>query len=181
MGMATTKALLQIFGSLSLCMQEDRILLSQDFNAAEAWRISSEHIESGPGAFPCFSSWRALANSPGVKSPDILLSAGVGILHSSVTSLDTSRADSRSFVSYTPFLTNYEAIELAETGQGRGECLDLPVKLLMMFHASRLECVKSMVLTASDQRSLRFSSSAASRAVAAVLVASPCGARRKVW
>ena len=69
-------------------------------------------------------------------------------------------------------------LQLAEIGQGQREFLDLPVSLLMVFHASLLVCVKSMVLTVSDQRFLRFSSSRASKAEAAILVASPCGAQR---
>ena len=81
--------------------------------------ISSEHIESGSGAFPGFSISRDLANSYGEKSPEIHLSAGVGILQSSDTSLSTSLVNSRSFVLYVPFLTSCEAIELAEMGQGR--------------------------------------------------------------
>ena len=45
---------------------------------------------------------------------------------------------------------------LAETGQLRGLCRDLPVRLLIMLHAFLLECEKSMFGTASDHRSLRF-------------------------
>ena len=156
-------------------MQEDRNLFSQVFRAAPAWSMSSGGMESGPGAFPVFSNWRALENSSGVKSSEILLPAGVGIFQSSETSLATSLAGSWSFVLYTPFFTSCEAIQLAEIGQGRREFLALPVSLLMVSHASLLECVKSMLLTASDQRSLRFSSSRASKAdQAAVLDVSPC-------
>ena len=50
-----------------------------------------------------------------------------------------------------PFLPSCDAIEFAEMGQGWRVFLDLPVKLLMVFHASRLECVKSMVLTTANQ------------------------------
>ena len=139
-------------------MQEERKLVNQDLRAAPAWSIISGQIESGPGAFPGFSSWKALVISSGVKSPEILLPVGVGVLQSSDTSLDTSLADSRSFVLKAPFFTSCEAIEFAEMGQGRVVCLDLPVKLFIVLHASRLECVKSMELTASDHRSLRLSS-----------------------
>ena len=48
---------------------------------------------------------------------------------------------------------------LAETGQLRGLCRDLPVRLLIVLHAFLLECEKSMFRTASDHRSLRFLSS----------------------
>ena len=41
-------------------------------------------------------------------------------------------------------------------GQKRRVFLDPQVKLLMVFHASRLDGVKSIVLTSSYQRSLRF-------------------------
>ena len=53
-------------------MQEEKNLFNQDFMAAPAWSINSGQIESGPGAFPDCSSWRALANSSGVKSPEML-------------------------------------------------------------------------------------------------------------
>ena len=75
-----------------------RNLFNQDFRAAPVWSTSFGQIESGPGAFPDFSSWRALANSSEVKSAEISLSVGVGILQGSDTSLEISLADSRSFV-----------------------------------------------------------------------------------
>ena len=49
----------------------------------------------------------------------------------------------------------------------------MSVRLLMAFHASRLECVKSTTLTAYDLRFLRLLSSLASTAEAAVLEPSP--------
>ena len=125
-------------------------------------------MESGPGAFPVFSNWRALENSSGAKSSEILSPAGVWIFQSLETSLATSLAGSWSFVLYTPFFFSCEAIQLADIGQGRREFLDPLVSLLMVFHASVLVCVKSMVMTVSYQRSLRFSSSRASRAEAAI-------------
>ena len=179
--MATTNALLQIFGSFSWCMQEERKLLSQDFRAAPAWIISSGHMESGPRALPGFSIYRDLTNSSGEKSPEIHLSAGVGILPSSDSSLSTSLVNSRSFDFYVPFLTSCEAIELAEMGQGRQDCLVLPVRLFIAFHASKLKCVKSMALTSSDQRFLVLLTSLASKAESAVLEPSPCGAQRNAW
>ena len=111
-------------------------------------------MESGPGAFPVVSNQRALENSSGVKPSEVglILPAGVWIFQSSETSSATSLAGSWSFVLYTPFFTSCEAIQFAKIGHRR-EFLDLPVILLMMFHASLLVCVKSMVLTASDQRS----------------------------
>ena len=88
-------------------------------------------------------------------------------LQRSDTSWETSRDDLRSTASYFPFLTSWDAIALAETGQWRGECRDLPVRLFKILHAFRLECEKSMLRTTSDHRCLRFLSSLASRAVAA--------------
>ena len=161
-------------------MQDDRNLFNQLFKAAPTWRMSSGDMESGQGAFPVFSSWRALENSSSVKSSETLSPADVCIIQSSEPSSVTGLAGSWFFFLYTPFFTNCEAIQLAEIRQGRREFLDLPVRLLMVFHASLLVCVKSMVLTASDQLSLRFSSSRANKAEAAILVASPCVAQRKV-
>ena len=179
--MAITNALLPIFGIFSWRMLEERKLFVQDFRAAPAWIISFWHMESVHGALPGFSIWRDLANSFRKKSPEIHLWADAGILQSSDTSLSTSLVNARSFVLYVPLVTSCEATELAEMGQGRWDCLVLPVRLLMAFHASRLECVKSMALTASDQRFLRLLSSLASKAEAAVLEPSPCGARRNAW
>ena len=70
---------------------------------------------------------------------------------------------------------------LAEMGQLRGLCRDLPVRLLIMLHAFLLESEKSMFWTASDHRSLRFLSSQVIRAVAALLDWSPAGDCRNVW
>ena len=55
---------------------------------------------------------------------------------------------------------------------------DLPVRLLVVFNASRLECEKSMLQTASDQQSLRLLPSLARRVVAAVLESRPSGELR---
>ena len=162
-------------------MQDDRNLFSQVLKAAAAWRINSGNMmEFGSGLFLVLSNWRTLENSSGVKSPEILSPAGVWIFQSSETSLAMSLAGSWSFTLYTLFFTSCDAIQWAEIGQGRREFLDLPVSLLMVFHVSLLVCVKSMVFTSSDQRSLRFSSNRASRAEVAILVASSYGAQRKV-
>ena len=70
---------------------------------------------------------------------------------------------------------------LAETGQLRGLCHDLPVRLLIVLHAFLLECEKSMFWTASDHWSRRFLSSQVIRVVAALLDWSPAADRRNVW
>jgi len=59
----------------------------------------------------------------------------------------------RSLVFCAPFFTNCEAMEFAETGHRREERPDLPVSLLNVLHTLRLECQKSMELTASSHRS----------------------------
>ena len=69
----------------------------------------------------------------------------------------------------------------AETGQLRGLCRDLPVRLLIVLHAFLLECEKSMFWTASDYRSLRFLPRQVIRAVAALLDWSPAGDCRNAW
>ena len=70
---------------------------------------------------------------------------------------------------------------LAETGQLRGLCRDLPIRLLIVLHAFLLECEKSMFWTASDHRSPRFLSSQVIRAVAALLDWSPARDCRNIW
>ena len=113
--------------------------------------------EHGIGAWSVF--WvDAQANSSGLKSLVISSSDGVGIFQRSVNSLFSSLADARFLTSYTLFFTSCDAIELAEMGQGRDDRLFLPVRLFNVFHANRVECVKSTVLTASVLLSRRFSS-----------------------
>ena len=51
LGIATTSALLQIFGILSWRMQELRKSQSQDLRADPAWSINSGKMESNPGDF----------------------------------------------------------------------------------------------------------------------------------
>jgi len=66
--MATTAALLQIFGSLWCWRQEDRNLNSQGFNTLPTFKTYFGHMQSGPGAFSGFSCWRARANSMARRS-----------------------------------------------------------------------------------------------------------------
>jgi len=70
-------------------------------------------------------------------------------------------------------------MELAETGHMREERPDLPVSLLMVLHPLRLECEKSMELTASSHRSCFFCSSRESRDESALSESVPTGARMK--
>ena len=95
--------------------------------------------------------------------------------------LFTSLADARSLILQTPHFTSCDAIELAEMGQGRDDRLFLLVRLFNVSHGSRLECVKSIVLTASVPLSCPFSSRRLSSARAALSVASPMGACKKAW
>ena len=59
------------------------------------------------------------------------------------------------------FLVSYQlsSNSITETGQLRGLCHTLPVRLLIVLHAFLLECEKSMFWTASNHQSLRFLSS----------------------
>ena len=61
-------------------------------------------------------------------------------------------------------------------GQGRDGRLFVPVRLFNVFHASRLECVNSIVLTASVHLSRRFLSRRLNSTRAALSIASPTGA-----
>jgi len=85
---------------------------------------------------------------------------------------------SQSLVLCAPFFTNCEAMEFAETGHTREECPDLPVSLLIVLHALRLECEKSMELTASSHHSC-FCCNRESRDEAALSESVPSGARIK--
>ena len=162
-------------------MQEGRNLFSHFLRLSPAWSISSGHTELGSGASPDGRRRRALANFSGVKSRVILLSGGVGVLQSSDSSLFTSLAVARSLTLQIPFFTSCNAIKLAAMGQGRDGCLFLPVRLFNVSHASRVEWVKSIVLTASLHLSRRFSSRRLNSARAALLVALPMSACKKAW
>ena len=70
---------------------------------------------------------------------------------------------------------------LAETGQLRVLCRDLPLRLLIMLHAFLLGGEEPMFRTASDHRSLRFLSSQVIGAAAALLYWFPAGDCRNVW
>ena len=92
----------------------------------------------------------ALANSSGEKYPELHLSEGVKILQSSDPSCITSLADSRS-LSNTPHFAP-AAKQLNHRSGARVMLVSRPpITLLIVFHASRLECLKSMKLTVSDQ------------------------------
>jgi len=70
-------------------------------------------------------------------------------------------------------------MEFAETVQRREERPDLPVRLLMVLHALRLECEKSMELTASSHHSRFFCCRRESRDEAALSEAVLTGTRIK--
>ena len=86
LAIATTSALLQILEILSRRKQEERKLRNQDFKVAPAWSISSEQMESGPGALPGFKGWRAAVNSLCEKLSEIFTASGVVALQRSDTS-----------------------------------------------------------------------------------------------
>jgi len=70
-------------------------------------------------------------------------------------------------------------MEFVEMGHRREEHPDLPVSLLMVLHALRLECKKLMELTTSSHCSYFFCCSRESRDDAALSEAVPTGARIK--
>ena len=117
------------------------------------WNINSGKIESRPGDFPGFRRLRAAASSSGLKGPEILFPSGVRTFHRSDSCLLTNLVDSWFPVLSAPFFTSCEAMAFGETGHRRKELPDLPVSLLMVLHALRLESEKSMELTASSHRS----------------------------
>jgi len=90
-----------------------------------------------------------------------------------------SLVDSRPPVLRVPFFTSCEAMEFSEPGQRREECPDLPVSLLSVLHALRLECEKSTDLTASSHRSCFFCCSQESKDEVALSEAVTTGAQIK--
>jgi len=101
------------------------------------------------------------------------------IFHRSDSSLLVSLVGSRSPVLCAPFFTNCDSMDFAETGHMQEERPNVPVNLLVVFHALRLECEKSMELTASSHRSCLFCCSRESRNEAALSEAVLTGSRIK--
>jgi len=69
---ATTSALLQIFGILKWRTQEVRKSQNRDLRADPAWSINSGKFESNPRDFPGFRRLRAAANSSGLNASELL-------------------------------------------------------------------------------------------------------------
>jgi len=134
---------------------------NQNLRADPAWGINNGKMESRPGNFPSFRRLRAAASSSDLKGFSDTVSLRCWDLqgfHRSDSSLLMSLVDSRSPVLCASFFTSYEAMEFAETWHRREEHPDLPISLLMVLHALRLECEKSMELTVSSHRSYCFCS-----------------------
>ena len=140
-GIATTSSLLQILGILSRRLQEDRKPHNQDIKAP-VWSISFRKIETGLRALPGFKCWRATVSSLDEKFSEIFAGLDVVALQWLDTSWDRSQGDSRLISSNLPFLPSWDTMVSVETGQWRGECRDLPVKLFKTLHAFWLECEK---------------------------------------
>ena len=175
LGIATISAPLQIFGIFSWRMQELRKSQNQDLRADLAWSMNPGKMESNPGDFPGFRRLRAAASSSSLKGSEILWPSGVGIFHRSDSCLLTRLVDSRSPVLCAPFFMSCEAMEFAETGNWWKERPDLPVSLLIVLHALRLECEKSMEFTAFSHRSCFFCPNRNSRDEAALSESVPSG------
>ena len=65
-----TMAIHQILGIRWWHKQEERKSWNKAFSLSLAWRISSWHMLSGPGALLALSCWRAEYSSLIVKSPE---------------------------------------------------------------------------------------------------------------
>ena len=152
---------------------------NQDLRADLAWSMNYGKMESIPRNFPGFRRLRAAASTCGLMGSEILRPSGVGIFHRSDSSLLTSLVDSCPHVMCAPFFTSCKVMEFAETGHWRKERPGLPVSLLMVLHALRLECEKPMESTASSHRSCFFCLSRDSKYEAALSESVPNGARAK--
>ena len=146
-----------------------------------AWSMNSGKMEHNPGDFPGFRRLRAAANFSGLKGSEILWPSGVGIFHKSDSCLLTSLVDLRSPVLCASFFTSCEAMEFAETGHWWKKYLDLAVSLLIVLHALRLECEKSMEFTASSNRTCFFCPSWDSGDEEPLSESVPTGAWVKEW
>ena len=86
--------------------------------------------------------------------------------HRLVYSFDTCRVNSRSWLGKRPFCTSCAAMELAVTGHFPVCNVDLQVSLFSVWHALRLEWIKSIDGTISFHLCRRFSSKTLSSDVA---------------
>ena len=154
---------------------------NQGLRADPEWSKNSGKMESNPGGFPDFRCLRALSRSSGVKESEILWPSSVGIFHRSDSSLLMSLVDSRFPVLCASFFTSYKAMVFAETGHWRKERPNLPVSLLIVLRALRLECEKSIEFTASSHWSCFFCCSRDSRDEAAQSESVPTQARMDEW
>ena len=154
---------------------------NQDLRADLAWNINSGKMESSPRDFTGFRRLRAAASSCGLIGSEILWPSMVGIFHSSDSSLLIILEDSRRPVLCAPFFTSCETMEFVEMAHKQEEHSALPESLLMVLHALRLECEKSMELTASYHHSCFFCFSRDSKDEAARLESIPNGDRMKKW
>jgi len=133
------------------------------------WRGNFGKMVSNPEDFPGFRRLRAAASYSGLKESEMLRPSGVGIFHRSDSCLLTSLVVSRPPVLCATFVMSCEAMKFAEMGHRREERPDLPVSLLMVIRAMRLECETSVVdFTASSHRSCFFCYSRDSRDEAAL-------------
>ena len=155
LGKAIMLARRQVFGILLLRRRVERKEHIHEEAVSPWWTRNFGWMLSRPAALPTFSWLIALVSSSSVKSPDRFESAP-GALESWLTSCDILRAKSLSACWKRPFSRYCVAMAFAEMGHLEG-AVDLPVSLLMVCQALRLEWVKSMDSTVSVQRSLRFS------------------------
>jgi len=152
---------------------------NQDLRTNPAWSIKSGKIESSLGDFLGIKRLTAVPSSFGLKGPEILLHSGVETFHRLDGCLLIILVDSRHGVLCAPFFTCCGAIEFAQMGHTHEERPDLPGTSLMLLHALRLECEKSMELTASSHCSCFFCSIRESRDKAALSESVPVGVWRK--
>ena len=138
---------------------------------------NSGKIKSRPGDFLGFRCLRAAASFSGAKGPEILFPPGFWTFHGSDSFL---LVDLWLAFLCAWFFTSCEVMEFAEMGHRWEDRPDLPVRLLMVLHALRLECEKSMELTASSQCSCFFCSIQESRDKLALSESVPTGARMKI-
>ena len=126
-------------------------------------------MPSTPGALPVFSCWITVSISCVVKSLDRLESQPRALCSS--WTLVNVVVKSLFALGKRPLLSSSDAMEFAVIGHCAG-VVDLPVSLLMVCHARRLECVKSIYSTVSVHLCLRFSFSLQNRSFAAMPLSS---------
>ena len=158
-------------------MQEVRKVQNQDLRADPVWSISSGKMESNPGHSPGFRRRRAAAIS-GFRDTMTLRCWNLPLVGQLLVDEPGGLAIPGPVCPRSSWAARRWSLPRRGTGE-RSVQICLPVSLLMVLHALRLECKKSMEWTASSHRSCLSPSCRESMNKTALSESVPTGAQMK--